>query len=80
MSTMTLSDLLQREPAFAILAVVAGLYVWGICVTRSKRLPLPPGPRRLPIIGNLLDLPPVRPWLRYSEWAKRYGRLFLTRW
>ncbi|KAF5379921.1 hypothetical protein D9757_007237 [Collybiopsis confluens] len=33
----------------------------------------PPGPKPLPVIGNLLDIPTERPWLRYTEWGKVYG-------
>ncbi|KAF8883978.1 cytochrome P450 [Infundibulicybe gibba] len=38
-----------------------------------KRLPLPPGPKGLPIIGNLLDMPAHKPWVIYNEWSKTYG-------
>jgi hypothetical protein len=37
------------------------------------RLPLPPGPKPLPIIGNLLDIPREKEWLTYLDWNKRYG-------
>ncbi|KAH6879360.1 O-methylsterigmatocystin oxidoreductase [Coprinopsis sp. MPI-PUGE-AT-0042] len=40
---------------------------------RRSRLPLPPGPKGLPLIGNLLDIPQEKPWEVYSEWAKQYG-------
>lgn len=40
---------------------------------RSGSLQLPPGPRPLPILGNLFDLPPEASWLTYTEWAKTYG-------
>ncbi|EKM77775.1 hypothetical protein AGABI1DRAFT_121852 [Agaricus bisporus var. burnettii JB137-S8] len=40
-----------------------------------RRLPLPPGPKRYPLIGSILDVPPSRPWLVYDEWFKTYGDL-----
>ena len=43
---------------------------------RRRGLPYPPGPRPLPIIGNLLDIPKESSWLAYAKFAKKYGRLF----
>lgn len=39
-------------------------------------LPLPPGPRALPLIHNLLDIPTSYQWLTYSRWAHQYGLCF----
>lgn len=40
----------------------------------SQQSPLtPPGPKPLPIIGNLLDFPQEQPWLKYSEWIRDHG-------
>lgn len=40
---------------------------------RRGGLPYPPGPRPLPIIGNLLNIPTESSWLTYSQLAKKYG-------
>ena len=33
----------------------------------------PPGPRPLPNIGNLLDIPKESSWLAYADFSKKYG-------
>ncbi|KAK0462179.1 cytochrome P450 [Armillaria novae-zelandiae] len=38
-----------------------------------RRPPLPPGPKGLPLLGNLLDLPPDYSWLTYAKWRSTYG-------
>jgi hypothetical protein len=44
---------------------------------RRRGLPYPPGPRPLPIIGNLLDIPMEFSWLTYSQLAKKYGTSYV---
>jgi hypothetical protein len=40
-------------------------------------LPLPPGPKGWPIIGNLLDMPTEFEWKTYHEWSKNLSEFLL---
>jgi len=42
-------------------------------IGNSTGLPLPPGPKALPLLGNLLDIPAKEQWLKAAEWAEEYG-------
>ncbi|KAJ7301421.1 putative monooxygenase [Mycena albidolilacea] len=41
----------------------------------STRKRLPPGPRRLPIIGSTHHIPKTQQWLTFSKWARAYGSI-----
>jgi len=43
---------------------------------RRGRLPYPPGPRPLPLIGNLFDIPKEFSWLSYAQLSKRHGMVY----
>ncbi|KAJ7886134.1 cytochrome P450 [Mycena olivaceomarginata] len=43
------------------------------------RGPLPPGPPRKPIIGNLFDVPLGNPFAAFEAWRKRYGDVVYLR-
>jgi hypothetical protein len=40
---------------------------------------LPPGPPRLPLIGNIHQLPQENSWRTYAQWSKQYGPIFSLR-
>jgi hypothetical protein len=41
--------------------------------SKRTRLPLPPGPKGYPLIGNLLDVPKAKFAETYTKWAHKYG-------
>lgn len=58
---------------YALLLALA-FYLFIYCKRSANSLPLPPGPPGLPFgIGNLLNVPTVRPWEGYTALAHTYG-------
>ncbi|KAF8191472.1 cytochrome P450 [Mycena galopus ATCC 62051] len=51
---------------------LAALYSYFSQGTRSK-LPLPPGPTKWPVVGNLFDMPATFEWITFMEWSKKYN-------
>jgi hypothetical protein len=41
-------------------------------------LPLPPGPKPLPLLGNARDLPESHVWLTYTRWKEIYGERLIS--
>ena len=60
------------SPTVLILFAVAFSYLVRSKLRESK---LPPGPRRLPLIGNLLDAPGGAPWVTWTKLLRKYGPL-----
>jgi len=61
----------------SVLALIAGavvLFRW-LRTSRSQTAaaPLPPGPRRLPLVGNLHNAPTTNGFLDFHAWSKTYG-------
>lgn len=57
-----------------VLVLVAALVLFQAGRKRLNRLPLPPGPPRLPLVGNAREMPSDEPWIWYgTELLEKYG-------
>ncbi|KAJ7930131.1 cytochrome P450 [Mycena leptocephala] len=60
----------------SILIAALTVTVWLHYIRKKKTTPLPPGPRGLPFVGNVLDLPPSHHWLKFAEIGDIWGDIF----
>ena len=57
---------------FLLTAVVG--FTWLVMRARKRRhLPYPPGPKRLPVVGNLFSMPSQEGWVTYRKWSEQLG-------
>ncbi|KAJ8596621.1 CyP450 monooxygenase [Rhizopogon salebrosus TDB-379] len=64
--------------AIGAVSLVTLLSVW-LSKTTSPSLPLPPGPRRIPFLGNALDIDINEPHVTYTQWGRQYGDIIYSR-
>ena len=59
----------------ALVVLVTILGSLGIYYVSSKRssAPLPPGPKKLPVLGNLFNMPRIQPYVAYKALSKQLG-------
>jgi cytochrome P450 len=56
------------------IATAAFLFILFLWARRPKSsVPLPPGPKPIPVIGNIRDLTPKQLWVTATKWSKQYG-------
>ena len=68
MTLIQLDFVLRTMTAF----IVTILLVYWMNGRRQGRK-LPPGPKKYPLIGNLLSMPSTLEWETFADWGQKYG-------
>lgn len=63
------------SPALIPVLLVITMFTFVAYKFGMRRLKLPPGPRRLPVVGNFYDIKPVK-FKCFADMAKVYGPIF----
>jgi hypothetical protein len=59
-------------PLAGLASLLVALFMW---FRKSKAsASLPPGPKPVPLLGNIRDLTTKELWLPAHRWAKQYGK------
>jgi len=73
MMTMLMNTSWVTASAFGGAAAILLAFIIAGRKVHSSGIPYPPGPRPLPLIGNVLHISLTEPWLTYTAWKKIYG-------
>lgn len=65
---MAIDILTLLDICVAVLGLLLLRHIFGF-----KPSQLPPGPKGLPLIGNVLDMPTEKEWETFAHWGDVYG-------
>ncbi|KAF7330594.1 Cytochrome P450 [Mycena sanguinolenta] len=58
---------------FTLAVAIFSILLYALRWNRNRsRLPLPPGPRKLPLVGNIFDMPTESQWETFLNWSKQF--------
>ena len=78
LTTKLASELLFRARSKPGAALFVGAAIW-IVFSSLRRRNAPPGPPRLPLLGNIFQVPLQLQFIPFTEWSKQYGMYHSTR-
>jgi hypothetical protein len=62
-----------------LLPLLSGLaIILALALRKRTPAPYPPGPPPKPLIGNALDIPSEKQWVKYLEWSKRLKSMLFS--
>jgi hypothetical protein len=70
----TVRPYIEQSKWGAVLATVGALFVLRF-VLRKTRPRFPPGPKRIPLLGNVFNFPTSRWYEAFTRWKDEYGAL-----
>ncbi|KAJ7620462.1 cytochrome P450 [Roridomyces roridus] len=70
---------MSLDSASPVLLTIGAIALTYILRRKAKTLPLPPGPRGLPLLGNVLDIPPENHWVKFAELGDVWGPIATLR-
>ena len=59
--------------ATLVTLILTGTVFIYVRIRKRSTFPLPPGPKKLPLLGNLFDFPTSREWLTYAKLCKEHS-------
>jgi hypothetical protein len=57
----------------SLVAAPIGITLYLLARNRGEKKNYPPARPGLPIVGNLLDIPPRKAWQAFAEWSRELG-------
>ena len=65
--------MLSRLQVAILLGALGLLFVF----FRRNKYPYPPGPKGLPVLGNIFDVPPKGQWIAFAKMSKELSTSFI---
>lgn len=64
------------DQAVAYICLIVFLtWIGSLASSSTRRTREPPGPKGLPILGNIFDIPTTSQWHVFNDWRRKYGEV-----